>query len=239
MENCINCNNQVIDDFCSKCGQPKSIKRIDFKYMIHEIEHLLHFEKGFHFTAWNLIIKPGKTIRTYLFENRNKFVKPVVYLFFASLIFTLFTSFFHIKYTYLNVGYIEPLKDKVNLKTIDNWLIGHIAYTNIIVGFCIAPWLLLIFRRRKHNIFEMIVLMSYVLATGLLMTLPILALIKMTSAFTNLTILFIIYQIWAIGQFFGEKKIVNYLKAVLAFFLGLITHVAIFFVIGYVNKHYM
>jgi|JI6StandDraft_1071083.scaffolds.fasta_scaffold139182_1 hypothetical protein len=239
MTNCINCNNQVIDDFCSKCGQPKTIKRIDFKYMIHEIEHLLHFEKGFHFTAWNLIIKPGKTIRTYLFENRNKFVKPVVYLFFASLIFTLFTSFFHIKYTYLNVGYIEPLKDKVNLKTIDNWLIGHIAYTNIIVGFCIAPWLLLIFRRRKHNIFEMIVLMSYILATGLLMTLPILAFIKMTNAFTNLTILFIIYQIWAIGQFFGERKIANYIKALLAFFLGILTHVVIFFVIGYVNKHYM
>ncbi|MEC4003431.1 DUF3667 domain-containing protein [Flavobacterium sp. SUN052] len=239
MTNCKNCNHQIVDEFCSKCGQPKNIKRIDFKYMVHEIEHLLHFEKGFHFTAWNLIIKPGKTIRTYLFENRNKYVKPIVYLFFASLIFTLFTSFLHIKYTYLNVGYIEPLKDKVNLKTIDNWLISHIAYTNIIVGFCIAPWLVLLYKNRKHNVFEMIVVMSYVLATGLLLLLPLLALTKITTIFTNFTIFFLLYQIWAIGQFFGEKKILNYLKALLAFILGILTHVAIFFVIGYINKFYM
>ncbi|QBN19191.1 DUF3667 domain-containing protein [Flavobacterium nackdongense] len=239
MTNCINCNHQIVDDFCSKCGQPKNIKRINFQYMVHEIEHLLHFEKGFHFTAWQLIIKPGKTIRTYLFENRNKYVKPIVYLFFASLLFTLFTSIFHIQYTYLNVGYIEPLKDKVNLKTIDNWLISHIAYTNIIVGFCIAPWLVLLYRNRKFNIFEMIVLMSYVLATGLLVIVPLITLVKITSAFSNLTIFFIIYQIWAIGQFFGEKKILNYLKSMLAFVLGVLTHVAIFFVIGYINKYYM
>lgn len=239
MTNCKNCNSQIVDDFCSKCGQPKNIKRIDFYYIIHEIEHLLHFEKGFHFTAWQLIIKPGITIRTYLFENRNKYVKPIVYLFFASLLFTLFTSIFHIKYTYLNVGYIEPLKDKVNLKVIDNWLISHIAYTNIIVGFCVAPWLVLLYRKKKYNIFEMIVLMSYVLATGLLVILPILSLIKITNIFSNLTVFFIVYQIWAIGQFFGEKKIVNYLKALLAFILGVLTHVAIFFVIGYINKYYM
>ena len=239
MTNCKNCDNQIVDEFCSKCGQPKTIKRIDFQYLIHEIEHLLHFEKGFHFTAWHLIIKPGKTIRTYLFENRNKYVKPIVYLFFASLIFTLFTSCFHIQYTYLNVGYIEPLKDKVNLKTIDNWLISHIAYTNIIVGFCIAPWLVLLYRKRKYNIFEMIVLMSYVLATGLLLIIPMITLIKITKIFSDFTIIFIVYQVWAIGQFFGEKKIVNYLKALFAFILGILTHVAIFFVIGYVNKYYM
>ncbi len=239
MTNCINCNHQITDDFCSKCGQPKAIKRIDFHYLVHEIEHLFHFEKGFHFTAWNLIIRPGKTIRTYLFENRNKYVKPIVYLFFASLIFTLFTSFFHIQYSYLNVSHIEPLKDKVNLKVIDNWLISHIAYTNIIVGFSIAPWLMLLYRKRKYNIFEMIVLMSYVLATGLLVILPLIMLIKITPIFSNLTIFFIVYQIWAIGQFFGEKKIVNYLKVLLAFIFGVLTHVAIFFIIGYVNKYYM
>lgn len=239
MKNCKNCNNQVVDDFCSKCGQPINIKRIDFKYMVHEIEHLLHFEKGFHFTAWNLIIRPGKTIRTYLFENRNKYVKPIVYLFFSSLIFTLITSFLHIQYTFLNVGYIEPLKDKVNLKVIDDWFISHIAYNIIIVGFFIAPWLLLLFRKRKYNIFEMIVLMSYVLATGLLLILPIMMLVKLTLFFSNLTLFFIVYQIWAIGQFFGERKIVNYFKALLAFILGILTHVAFFFIIGYINKNYM
>ena len=82
-------------------------------------------------------------------------------------------------------------------------------------------------------------MMSYVLATDLLVILPLIMLVKITSLFSNLTIFFIIYQIWAIGQFFGEKKTINYLKALLAFILGVLTHVAIFFVIGYINKNYM
>jgi hypothetical protein len=239
MTNCKNCNNQIGEDFCPKCGQPKTIKRIDLQYLVHEIQHLIHFEKGFHFTAWQLIIKPGKTIRSYLFENRNKYVKPIVYLFFAALIFSLFTYFFHLKISYFNVSYMEALKDKVNLKTIDNWLISHIAYTNILIGFCISPWLVLLFRNRKHNVFEMTVLMSYVLATGLLIMLPIIAISKGINTKFDFLILFLVYEIWAIGQFFGEKKILNYIKATLAFVLGGLTHVAIFFVIGYVNKYYM
>lgn len=239
MTNCIHCNNQIIDEFCSKCGHAKIIRRIDFSYITHEIQHLLHFERGFHFTAWHLIIKPGKTIRTYLFENRSKYVKPIVYLFFASLIFTLFTSFFHIEYSYLNVSKVEPLKKFVNLKTIDGWLISHIAYTNIIVGFCTAPWLLLFFRKRKYNVFEMIVVMSYVLATGLLLLIPLIGFIKIFSFFGNLTIFFIIYQVWAIGQFFGERKVLNYVKSLIAFMLGILTHTTIFFIIGYINKNYM
>jgi hypothetical protein len=42
----------------------------------------------------------------------------------------------------------------------------------------------------------------------------------------------IIYLIWAIGNFFEEKKIENYLKALISLFLGTITFYIIVFIIG-------
>lgn len=240
METCINCNNFVIENFCSKCGNPNKIKKIDFHYIVHEFQHLLHFEKGFHFTTWQMLIKPGKTIRTYLFENRNKFVKPIAYLFFASLIFSIIISFlFKGNIGILNVSRISPLKNYVDLKVIDYWLSSHIAYNIIIVGFFTAPWLVLFSRKRKYNIFEMLVVMSYVLATGLLVMVPLFILDKYLKVFGDLILIFILFQTWSIGQFFGEKNFLNYLKSFFALILGALTHVAFFFFIGYINKYYL
>jgi rRNA maturation endonuclease Nob1 len=44
--NCKNCNTEITSKFCPECGQPTTLKRIDGKYIMHEIEHILHFERG-------------------------------------------------------------------------------------------------------------------------------------------------------------------------------------------------
>ena len=49
--NCKNCDNEIKEDFCPKCGHPSKLKRIDGHYIIHEMEHILHFEKGMLFTV--------------------------------------------------------------------------------------------------------------------------------------------------------------------------------------------
>jgi len=35
----------------------KEIKRIDAKYLAHEIQHVLHFDKGFPFTFKEILIR--------------------------------------------------------------------------------------------------------------------------------------------------------------------------------------
>ena len=78
--NCKNCNTEINSKFCPDCGQPASLKRIDGKYIIHEIEHVLHFERGILYTIRELITNPGQNIRNYLFENRSRLVKPIIFI---------------------------------------------------------------------------------------------------------------------------------------------------------------
>ena len=45
-EFCKNCGTEFNGNFCSNCGQPAKLKRIDAHYIKHEIEHVLHYDKG-------------------------------------------------------------------------------------------------------------------------------------------------------------------------------------------------
>jgi hypothetical protein len=77
---CKNYNSEVLSKFCAECGQPLALKRIDTHYIAHEIEHLLHFERGILHTIKELCIRPGQTIRKYISENRSRLVKPIVFI---------------------------------------------------------------------------------------------------------------------------------------------------------------
>ena len=93
--NCKNCNAEVNSNFCPNCGQPTSVKRIDRYYIIREIGHLLHFERGLLYTIRALITNPGESIRTYLLETRSRLVKPVFFIIVTSLVYSLCNHYFH------------------------------------------------------------------------------------------------------------------------------------------------
>lgn len=99
---CRNCSHVVNDNFCSHCGQPVHVKRVDAHYILHEIQHILHFEKGIFFTVKELLIRPGQNIRTFITENRSRLVKPVIFIIVSSLIYTIISHFFRIE-----EGYVE------------------------------------------------------------------------------------------------------------------------------------
>lgn len=50
MTNCTTCNIELTSKFCPNFGQPSQLKRIDGNYIIHEIEHVLHIERGILYT---------------------------------------------------------------------------------------------------------------------------------------------------------------------------------------------
>ncbi|RZJ27416.1 MAG: DUF3667 domain-containing protein, partial [Flavobacterium sp.] len=76
MTTCKNCTALVAENYCPKCGEPATLKRIDGHYIIHEIEHVLHFEKGILLTIRELLIRPGQNVREFISENRGRLVKP-------------------------------------------------------------------------------------------------------------------------------------------------------------------
>lgn len=142
---CKNCNKDINSRFCPDCGQPTSLKRIDAKYIVHEIEHMIHFERGILYTIRELTINPGQNIRRYLTENRSRLVKPIIFIIITSLIYTILNHLFHIDDSYVK---FEDAKGESPsaVGEIVKWVQEHYGYANIIMGIFIALWLKLFLR---------------------------------------------------------------------------------------------
>ena len=228
--NCKNCNTEVNSKFCPDCGQPTSLKRIDRHYIIHEIEHILHFERGILYTIRELITNPGQNIRTYLSENRSRLVKTVIFIIITSLIYTLTSHFFHIKEEVINF----EVSDKSAIGSILKWMQEHYGYTSILTGIFIAIWLKIFFKKYEYNFYELLIMLCFVQGISMLIF-AIFAFLQGISHFNLLSfagILGVIYMTWGIGNFFEERKIGNYAKALVSFFLGTMTFYIIVFAIG-------
>jgi hypothetical protein len=227
---CKNCNKEVNSKFCPDCGQQANLKRIDGTYIIHEIEHILHFERGILYTVRELITNPGQNIRNYLSENRTRLVKPIIFIIVTSLIYTLTSHFFHIEEELLNFTGLE----KSSIGTILKWIQGNYGYASILTGIFIAIWLKLFFRKYGYNFFELLIMLCFVQGISMLIF-AFFAFVEGLLHFKLLSIAGIIgvmYVIWAIGNFFEAKKIENYMKALISYFLGTITFYIIIFAIG-------
>ena len=223
--NCKNCNTEINSKFCPDCGQPTSLKRIDGKYIIHEIEHVLHFERGILYTVRELVINPGQNIRNYLSENRSRLVKPIIFIILTSLIYSITISIFHIEEQY--VQFHDEGAKLLTAKKIFQWIQGHYGYANIIMGVFIAFWTKLFFKKYKYNFFEILIVLCFIIGIAML----IFSIFAMLQGITHLKIsqiggiIGVIYFSWALGQFFGKDKLFNYIKALFAYLIGMITFV--------------
>lgn len=216
--NCKNCNTEVNLNYCHNCGQAVKLKRINGHYIIHEIEHVLHFEKGILFTIRELLIRPGENIRQFLNENRSRLVKPIIFIIITSLLYTLIDHFFHIEEGFLKID--ETKRSTKDL--IFKWVRDHYGYANIIMGMFIVPWIKLFFRKHNYNFFEILILLCFVMGMGMFIY-AVLALIQGIAHINLVTVTSVIafaYTTWAIGQFFDGKKPVTYVKAFVSYMLG-------------------
>lgn len=219
--NCKKCSHKVSGNYCSQCGQALHLKRINSHFIVHEIEHVLHFERGLLFTIKELLIRPGKTVRNYLSEDRSRLVKPLMFLIIASLIYTLVEHYFKI-----DKGYFRMSDGKVDaVKAISEWVQSHYGYANVLMGLLIAAWVKIFFRKEDCNFFEITIFLSFFMGMAMLL----LSIFGIVEGVTKINIrvasgvLSILYIVWAIGQFFGQRKIINYFKAAAAYVAGMAT----------------
>ena len=219
--------------------EKSNLKRIDHTYISHEITHLLHLDRGFFFTIRELFLRPGKTVRNFLFENRNSHVKPILFLIICAVIFTLTIHWLHVSADLFNIDRITPLKGKIRSEEIGKWIRQNTGYAQLLLAFFVAIWVEVFFKKFKYNIYEILVLMAFVFGEALLiLTIFIIAgEIFGTGIFVLLGVaLYLFYIVWAIGQFFGEKQILNYLKSALSYSFGVLTYLVTLIFIAYILK---
>ena len=81
---CANCGLAVAgpeQKFCPACGQPTPVHRVDWHFMLHELEHsVLHMDRGILYSIRELMVRPGRLMRDYLEGRRAHQVKPFLLL---------------------------------------------------------------------------------------------------------------------------------------------------------------
>ena len=233
MNKCTTCNSDTIGEYCHNCGQKTNLERINWNYIKHEIVHLLHFEKGFFYTIQELLLRPGMTVKVFLTKNRNRIVKPIIFIILTSLIYTLINNYFHIDEQYIQ----SEMGKRPGIDMMMNWVREHYGYSNIMMSTLIAFFIKILFKNYKLNIYEILILLCYVMGMSML----ILTIVGLIQGLFKLDLYFIgfllatIYTIFAITDFFDKRKFVNYVKAFSGYILGSITF---YFLLGLIAVIY-
>lgn len=90
---CKNCNHQFEGKFCNNCGQKASVGTINFKDIFHEGWHnLTHTDTGYLQLFWDLVIRPGKTIKNYLAGQRKRYFSPFTFYLVTTSLLILVTN---------------------------------------------------------------------------------------------------------------------------------------------------
>jgi hypothetical protein len=221
MNICKNCNEPVHWNYCPNCGQPAKPEKIDGQYIIREIGDFLFANQRMIYTIKRVLVSPGESVRRFIAEDRYRFVKPIAFLLFTSLVYTLVNYLFG----FGAVDFDQQLSKLEGSTTIliFNWLvIDYPGYSGIITGLFMALFVKIFFRKAGYSLFEIFILLCFV--TGL--TTLFLSVAAFIQGITHLKLLLIssyiglIYFIWAIGQFFDRKRLISYIKAFLSLVLS-------------------
>ena len=222
--------NESVNKEIEKNKKEKTLDRIDGKYIWSEISSVINFDKGIFYTIRELIIKPGNTVREFLFYDRNRIVKPMIFLIVCSLVYTIFQQILHFEDGYVSAG---GFGDSA-ITNVFNWIQKNYGYANLLMSIFIAGWIKLFFRKYEYNFYEIIILLCFIMGIGMLIytTFGILESITEIKILHIGAILGFIYTAWSIGQFFDKIKKINYLKGLFAYILGMITFYFLAMILG-------
>lgn len=228
MNKCKKCNEPAYDNYCSNCGYPTELRKINGRYIIHEIGDVLFVNSGMFYTIKRLIIKPGETVRHFIQEDRSQYVRPITFLVVTSLIYAIVNYFFPIEPEdsayYVNPFFYIGVEGLPTASFVFNWMAENFAYSGIITGIFMAFGVKIFFRKTDYNLYEIFVLFCFVCGISTLF----LSVMTIVQGITNWdlmkisSLISLAYLIWATGQFFGMKKAGNYVKALLSYFFGIL-----------------
>jgi hypothetical protein len=180
-----------------------------------------------------VLVSPGESVRWVIADDRHLYVKPIAFLFFTSLVYTLVNYLFG----FGAVDFDRQLSklEGTTASLIFNWIvIDYPGYSSIITGLFMALWVKIFFRKAGYNLSEIFILLCFV--TGI--TTLFISTAAIIQEITHLKLLLIssyigmIYFLWAIGQFFDRKRLISYFKAFLSLVLSTIIFSLLIQIIG-------
>ncbi|MDR2950000.1 MAG: DUF3667 domain-containing protein [Prevotella sp.] len=225
VRHCLNCNNVLNDNFCSKCGQSARTSRVNAKHLAEELQYgLLHINKGLLYTTKELLLRPGMTIKNYLAGKRVKYTKPFLFLIVWGVIYSLIFHFFH----FFPLEEMNKHDGNIVLEYIPvyNWYFEHYSLVLLVLIPFYAFFTYLLFHKQRYNYIEHLVLFSYISGARILILLIFYPIIYFTKSILIYKLVFVlseIYVIWGLVQFFKTSSWLTAIsKVILGLFLALI-----------------
>lgn len=234
---CKNCNKELTSgqNYCPECGQNTDIHRINFHFLLHEVQHgIFHVDGGILYTIKELFTRPGHSIREYLEGKRKKHFKPVLLIMILGTITALINhwilgrSIFVSSVQEKELQNLEKAQARVT-KSGDadqqaavnilskftkyfmegsEWVNSHYAITMLFLIPIFALGLYLGFKKYKINFWEWLVACTFMTAQ----TMIVLIVSNLLSYFfgdtMNLIFFIIAYVLifWTMIQFFYESS---------------------------------
>jgi len=152
--NCLNCEKELTDQYCSGCGQKADTHRISFKnFIFHDVLHgTFHIEKGMLFTAKQALLRPGKAALDYISGKRKRYYN-VFYL----ILITIGLIIFLVHFSDILAGE-EVIQHPPYINEASKTLDEIISQKSKMIIFLFVPFAALnsfiLFRRKKLNLSE-------------------------------------------------------------------------------------
>ncbi len=235
---CHKCGSTIKNNYCSNCGFPTKIPRIDKEFFFFSLAEVLNLNRGIIYTIKELTIRPGKAIRSYIKTDRTILVKPITFLFMCSLLYTLVSHYF----TFDSAIIKANVNDSDIGPKILMWVENNYGYVNLLMAILAAFWLKVIFRNRGYNFFECLVAFSYISAYVMIIytIFGVLESILHYNIMQFAGLIGIVYPIWALGKFFEGNIFTRTLKTLFAYSLVFLSVILFSVVAGLVYaKFYM
>lgn len=91
---CISCSNIHEENYCSNCGERKTVKKITFPAMFeYTLSSIIDMDKGFLFNVKSLFINPKKIITNYILGKRKGILNPISFLIFSITLYLIIENF--------------------------------------------------------------------------------------------------------------------------------------------------
>lgn len=135
---CKNCSHHLLlsQKFCHNCGQSTDTHRINFHFLVHEIQHgIFHVDGGILFTLKELFTRPGHTLREYLAGQRKSHFPPLLLVVILGSLCAL------LQYWIIGKKLSAPVKTSV-LATDGNQVDNYVDFQGLVEYFTlIFDWL--------------------------------------------------------------------------------------------------
>ena len=217
---CKNCNNEFNGNYCNNCGQSAKVHRIDFHFLMEDIEHgILHYDKGIGYSLRRLFDKPGPEIQNYISGKRVGHFRPLSLAIILATVYALIYHLADVKIT--GTSDSESLQHLERVMKYYSW---YVLFTIPVFAFATK----VTFKVKWLNFLEIVIFEAFKSSQRLLVHILFLPVFYMLSAHTGfisvanyaLITLDFMLILWTNIQFFNHIKLSRVVgKSLLAYLI--------------------